>query len=83
MSTNQRSYSGVLILVLAFGVSTALAQAQRPSGPVQQRLAPGLATLTDEVLFGDVWTRPDLPRAGEGGGPLSDDKRTVSEVATS
>lgn len=27
----------------------------RPSGPVQQRLAPGLARLTDEVLFGDVW----------------------------
>jgi 4-carboxymuconolactone decarboxylase len=59
MSTNQRSSFGVLILVLAFG-ATALAQAQRPSGPVQQRIAPGLATLTDEVLFGDVWIRPDL-----------------------
>ena len=34
--------------------------AARPSGPVQQRLAPGLATLTDEVLFGDVWKRPEL-----------------------
>ena len=32
----------------------------RPSGPVQQRIAPGLAALTDDVLFGDVWTRPDL-----------------------
>ncbi len=32
----------------------------RPSGPVQQRLAPGLATLTDDVLFGDVWRRPEL-----------------------
>jgi len=32
----------------------------RPSGPVQQRIAPGLATLTDEVLFGDVWRRPEL-----------------------
>lgn len=32
----------------------------RPSGPLQQRLAPGLATLTDEVLFGDVWRRPEL-----------------------
>jgi 4-carboxymuconolactone decarboxylase len=32
----------------------------RPSGPVQQRIAPGLATLTDDVLFGDVWRRPDL-----------------------
>jgi 4-carboxymuconolactone decarboxylase len=32
----------------------------RPSGEVQQRLAPGLATLTDDVLYGDVWTRPEL-----------------------
>ena len=32
----------------------------RPSGPVQQRIAPGLAALTDDVLFGDVWTRPEL-----------------------
>jgi 4-carboxymuconolactone decarboxylase len=30
----------------------------RPSGPVQQRIAPGLATLTDDMLFGDVWRRP-------------------------
>jgi 4-carboxymuconolactone decarboxylase len=34
--------------------------APRPSGPLQQKLAPGLATLTDEVLFGDVWRRPEL-----------------------
>lgn len=32
----------------------------RPSGPVQQAIAPGLATLTDDVLFGDVWRRPEL-----------------------
>jgi 4-carboxymuconolactone decarboxylase len=32
----------------------------RPSGALQQKLAPGLATLTDEVLFGDVWKRPEL-----------------------
>jgi 4-carboxymuconolactone decarboxylase len=32
----------------------------RPSGPIQQRIAPGLATLTDDVLFGDVWRRPEL-----------------------
>jgi 4-carboxymuconolactone decarboxylase len=32
----------------------------RPSGPAQQRLAPGLATLTDDVLYGDVWRRPEL-----------------------
>jgi 4-carboxymuconolactone decarboxylase len=36
------------------------AEAPAPSGPLQQKLAPGLATLTDEVLFGDVWRRPEL-----------------------
>ena len=35
------------------------ASAGRP-GPLQQRIAPGLATLTDDVLFGDVWRRPEL-----------------------
>jgi 4-carboxymuconolactone decarboxylase len=34
--------------------------AARPSGALQQRIAPGLATLTDDVLYGDVWTRPEL-----------------------
>jgi 4-carboxymuconolactone decarboxylase len=34
--------------------------AGRPSGQVQPRIAPGLATLTDDVLFGDVWQRPEL-----------------------
>jgi 4-carboxymuconolactone decarboxylase len=32
----------------------------RRSGPLQQKVAPGLATLTDDVLFGDVWRRPEL-----------------------
>ena len=32
----------------------------RPTGEVQPRIAPGLATLTDDVLFGDVWRRPEL-----------------------
>ena len=32
----------------------------RPSGPLQQRLAPGLASLTDDVLYGDVWRRAEL-----------------------
>jgi len=31
-----------------------------PSGPLQQKIAPGLAALTDEVLFGDVWRRAEL-----------------------
>jgi 4-carboxymuconolactone decarboxylase len=30
------------------------------SGALQQKIAPGLATLTDDVLFGDVWMRPEL-----------------------
>jgi 4-carboxymuconolactone decarboxylase len=32
----------------------------RPSGELQQRVAPGLAALTDDVLYGDVWQRPEL-----------------------
>ena len=40
--------------------STPQQAAARPSGPVQQRVAPGLATLTDDVLYGDVWRRPEL-----------------------
>jgi 4-carboxymuconolactone decarboxylase len=32
----------------------------RPSGELQQRIAPGLAALTDDVLYGDVWRRPEL-----------------------
>ena len=34
--------------------------AGRPSGARQQRIAPGLAALTDDVLFGDVWRRSEL-----------------------
>jgi len=30
------------------------------SGALQQKIAPGLAMLTDEVLFGDVWRRTEL-----------------------
>lgn len=40
--------------------ATASTPVNRPSGPVQQRLVPGMAAYTDEVLFGDVWLRPDL-----------------------
>jgi len=32
----------------------------RASSGAQQRIAPGLAGLTDDVLFGDVWRRPEL-----------------------
>ena len=30
------------------------------SGALQPKVAPGLAALTDDVLFGDVWQRPEL-----------------------
>jgi 4-carboxymuconolactone decarboxylase len=33
---------------------------RRPSGRLQQTLAPGLASLTDDVLYGDVWQREEL-----------------------
>lgn len=33
---------------------------RRPSGALQPKVAPGLATLTDDVLFGDVWNRTEL-----------------------
>lgn len=34
--------------------------APRPSGPLQQKLVPGMAGYTDEVLFGEVWPGPGL-----------------------
>lgn len=37
-----------------------LPTAGRPSGTLQPKVAPGLATLTDDVLFGDVWNRTEL-----------------------
>jgi 4-carboxymuconolactone decarboxylase len=40
--------------------SNAQPGATPPSGPLQQRIAPGLAALTDEVLFGEVWRRTEL-----------------------
>lgn len=35
-------------------------QRDRPSGPLQQKLAPGLARYTDDVLFGEVWPGQDV-----------------------
>jgi len=32
----------------------------RPSGALQQKVAPGMAALTDDVLYGDVWRRAAL-----------------------
>ncbi len=36
------------------------ASTSRPSGPIQQKIVPGMAAYTDEVLFGDVWLRDEL-----------------------
>jgi 4-carboxymuconolactone decarboxylase len=41
-------------------ISNSQAGGGRPSGPLQQKVAPGMAALTDDVLYGDVWKRPDL-----------------------
>jgi 4-carboxymuconolactone decarboxylase len=41
---------------------TGQAQAKEPSGAARQfgDFAPGLVAFTDDVLFGQVWTRPQL-----------------------
>ena len=53
----------VAALVVAAGVSLH-AQAQQPVvlpvGSQQDRLVPGMAVYTNEVLFGDIWVRPQL-----------------------
>lgn len=55
---------GLTLALLVALTTTAGAQAQqaepRPSGPIQQRIAPGMAAYTDEVLFGQVWPGPGL-----------------------
>jgi 4-carboxymuconolactone decarboxylase len=52
-------------LAIIFAVIASPASAQQPrSGsvapPAMQRIAPGLADYTDDVLFGDVWRRSQL-----------------------
>ena len=55
---------GLAALSLLATLTTTGAQAQqaepRPSGLVQQRVAPGMAAYTDEVLYGQVWPGPGL-----------------------
>jgi 4-carboxymuconolactone decarboxylase len=44
---------------------TPTASAQTPQTPIQKRFgsfAPKMADLTDNVLFGDVWERPQLSK---------------------
>jgi 4-carboxymuconolactone decarboxylase len=50
----------VIALLAAAASVDAQSGTARPSGPVQQKVAPGMAALTDEVLYGDVWRRPEL-----------------------
>lgn len=52
-------------LAIIFAVIASPAFAQQPqtgsvAPPAMQRIAPGLAGYTDDVLFGDVWRRPQL-----------------------
>jgi len=52
----------VAALVVAAGVSlhAQVPQPVVPAGSQQDRLVPGMAVYTNEVLFGDVWVRPEL-----------------------
>lgn len=54
----------LLSVVLLFAISSAQAAPKpavvqetvpRPSGPKQQKLVPGMANYTDQILFGEVW----------------------------
>lgn len=52
-----------LAIIFAVIASPAFAQQPRTGSivpPAMQRIAPGLAGYTDDVLFGDVWRRPQL-----------------------
>lgn len=52
-----------LAMILAAIAAPASAQQARSGSvapPAMQRIAPGLAGYTDDVLFGDVWRRPQL-----------------------
>jgi 4-carboxymuconolactone decarboxylase len=54
---------GVIALVAVAGGADLRAQAPQPAVPAgsqQDRLVPGMAAYTNEVLFGDVWGRPQL-----------------------
>lgn len=66
-------FRNVLLVVPFLGAIAAPAHAQQPDAPAtgaqpsraQQLMgdiAPKLAELTDEVLFGDIWERPELAR---------------------
>ena len=56
----------VLSVVIAFaataraGLHAQTPQPAVPAGSQQDRLAPGMAVYTNDVLFGDVWVRPQL-----------------------
>ena len=50
----------LILLALVPWTSAEAQTTTAPSGPRQQRFAPGLAMLTDDVLYGDVWRRPEL-----------------------
>ena len=50
----------LILLALVPWTSAEAQTTAAPSGPRQQRFAPGLAMLTDDVLYGDVWRRSEL-----------------------
>lgn len=68
--TGRRAKIGGLAAAILFGtVVSEAAEARAAEGPsarprlsgeLQQKLVPGMADYTDNVLFGDVWLRPEL-----------------------
>jgi 4-carboxymuconolactone decarboxylase len=60
MIMQDKNHLQIADLILQWIDTQVSKQRAGPSGPLQQKLAPGLAALTDDVLYGDVWRRPDL-----------------------
>jgi 4-carboxymuconolactone decarboxylase len=50
----------LVVVAAAAGLQAQAPQPAVPAGSQQDRLVPGMAVYTNEVLFGDVWVRPQL-----------------------
>lgn len=54
--------AAIVTVAISLAASTAFAQGRSGGAapPQQERIVPGMAGYTNEVLFGDVWIRPEL-----------------------
>jgi 4-carboxymuconolactone decarboxylase len=61
-ATGEDAMKGATSAAMALALATAAEAEERRSvaPPAMQKIAPALAGYTDDVLFGDVWVRPDL-----------------------